>query len=70
MHERKMHKTRDRGNYLTRLENLDTIGTLQGVHKVSLQFQKFITKATERTDERKLLQNYIFKFFFLPHGRR
>ena len=38
----------------------------QGVHNVSLQFQKFITKATdERTDKWKLLQNEtcIFKFF-------
>ena len=35
-----------------------------GVHKVSLQFQKFITKANEETDEWKLLQNgtYTFKF--------
>ena len=47
---------------------------VQGVHKVSLQFQKFFTKANEKTDKWKLLQNqtyiyiyiYIY-FFFLPH---
>ena len=43
-----------------------------GVYKVSLQFQKFVTEANERTDKWKLLQNqtYIFKsffLFFLPH---
>ena len=39
--------------------------SVQGVHKVSLQFQKFITKANEKADKWKLLQNetYIFKFF-------
>jgi hypothetical protein len=38
---------------------------IQDVHKVSLQFQKFITKANGDTDKWKLLQNetYIFKFF-------
>ena len=37
---------------------------VQGVHKVSLQFQKFITKASEKTDKWKLVQNEtnIFKF--------
>ena len=37
-----------------------------GVHKVSLQFQKFITKANEKTDKWKLLENerYVFKFFY------
>ena len=37
-----------------------------GVHKVSLQFHKFITKANEKTVKWKLLQNetYVFKFFF------
>ena len=37
---------------------------VQGVYKVSLQFRKFITKANERTDKWKLLQNEtcIFKF--------
>ena len=41
---------------------------VQGIHKVSLQFQKFITKANEKTDKWKLLQNetYILKLF-LPH---
>ena len=36
-----------------------------GVHKVSLQFQKFITEANKETDKWKLLQNetYVFKFF-------
>ena len=36
----------------------------QGVRKVPLQFQQFITKANEKTDKWKLLQNetYIFKF--------
>ena len=40
---------------------------VQGVHKDSLQFQKFITKANERTDRWKLLQNEtcIFKFSFV-----
>ena len=45
-----------------------------GVHKVSEQFQKFVTVTNDETDKRKLLQNetYIFKFFlffffFLPH---
>ena len=40
------------------------INYIQGVHKVSLQFQKFITKANEKTDEWKLLQTetYVFKF--------
>ena len=40
----------------------------QGVHKVSLQFRKFITKANEKTDKRRLLQNetYMFKFL-LPY---
>ena len=28
---------------------------IQDVHKVSLQFEKFITKATEKTDKWKLL---------------
>ena len=44
---------------------------VHGVHKVSLQFQKFITKANEKTGKWKLLQNetYMFKFFFmLPHS--
>ena len=38
---------------------------IQGVHKVSLQVRKFITKANEETDTWRLLQNktYIFKFF-------
>jgi hypothetical protein len=38
---------------------------LQGVHKVSLQFQKFITKENEKKHKWKLLQNetYIIKFF-------
>ena len=35
---------------------------IQGVHKVSLQFQKFITKANERTDKWKLLDVYIQVF--------
>ena len=37
---------------------------VQGVHKVSLQFEKFITKANEKTDKWKLLQNEtcVFKF--------
>ena len=41
-------------------------GIIRGVHKVSLQFQQFITEASEKTDKWKLLQNerYIFKFFF------
>ena len=41
---------------------------IQRVHKVSLQLKKFITKASEKTDRWKLLQNetYIFKFS-LPH---
>ena len=41
---------------------------VQGVHKDSLQFQEFITKANEKTDKWKLLQNetHIFKFS-LPH---
>ena len=36
------------------------------VRKVSLQFQKFITKANGKTDKWKLLQNetHVFKFFF------
>jgi hypothetical protein len=40
---------------------------IQGVHKVSLKFQKFITNAIEKTNKWKLLQNetYIFKFFCL-----
>jgi hypothetical protein len=39
---------------------------IHGVHKVSLQFQQFITKANEKADKWKLLQKetYIFKFFF------
>ena len=42
-----------------------TARVVQAVHKVSLQFQKFIAKANEKTDEWKLLQNEacIFKFF-------
>ena len=42
---------------------------VQGVHKVSSQFQKFIIKANEKTDKWKLLRNetYIFKLF-LPHS--
>ena len=37
---------------------------IQGVHEVSLQLQKFITKANEKTDKWKLLQTvtYMFKF--------
>jgi hypothetical protein len=40
---------------------------IQDVNKVSLKFQKFITKANEKTDKWKLLQNvtYIFKFLCL-----
>ena len=40
----------------------------QGIHKIPLQFQKFIIKANGKTDKWKLLQNetYIFKLF-LPH---
>jgi hypothetical protein len=39
---------------------------IQDVHKFSLQFQKFITKTSEKTDTWKLLQNetYIFKVHF------
>ena len=33
---------------------------VQGVHKVSMQIRKFITKANERTDEWKLLQNETY----------
>ena len=46
--------------------NLPSIA-VRGVHKVCLQLQKFITRANEKTDEWKLLQNetYIFKFFLL-----
>ena len=37
---------------------------VQGVRKVSLQFRKFITRTSEKTDEWKRLQNEscIFKF--------
>jgi hypothetical protein len=36
---------------------------IQSVHKVSLQFQKFITKANEKTDKWKLLQNETYLSF-------
>ena len=39
---------------------------MQGVHKVSLRFQKFITEANEETDKWKLLQNETYMFKFLP----
>ena len=38
----------------------------QGVRKVALQFRKFITKASEKTDKWKLLQNEKYVFKFLP----
>ena len=43
---------------------------IQRVRKVSLQFQKFITQASEKTDKWKLLQNetYIFKFSLPLYG--
>ena len=49
---------------VNQLQNIE----IQGVRKVSLQFQKFITKANGKADKWKLLQNetYIFKFS-LPH---
>ena len=42
---------------------------VQSVRKVSLQFQKLITKANEETDKWKLLQNetYTFKFCTITH---
>ena len=40
---------------------------IQGVHKVSLQFQKFIRKANEETDKWKLLQNETYTFKFSLH---
>ena len=45
---------------------------IQGVHKVSLQFQKFITKANEKKDKWKLLQTEtnIFKFSFVSFNTR
>ena len=39
---------------------------VQGVHEVSLQFQEFITKASEKTDEWKLLQNETCAFKCFP----
>ena len=46
-----------------------TLVALRGhsVHKVSLQFQTFITKARDKTDKLKLIQNnaYVLKFFSL-----
>ena len=54
-------------NFIFR-ETKDRERQAQSVHKVPLQFQKFITKANETTDKWKLLQNemYVFKFL-LPH---
>ena len=36
---------------------------IQCVHKVSLQFQKFLTKANERIDKWKFLQNFNIAFY-------
>ena len=38
----------------------------RGVHKVSSQLQKFITKANEKTDKWTLLRNKTYIFKFLP----
>ena len=51
-------------HFYTQTSTTDILDVL----KVSLQFQKFVTKANEKTDEWKLLQNdtNIFKFI-LPY---
>ena len=57
-------RLRTRNDECFPLEVKILLSVIQPVRKVSLQFRKFITKSSEKTDEWKLLRNetYVFKF--------